>query len=149
MNVKEKLWPGARFPELKRPPSAVAVWVVASRFVNVTRVPVWTLRLEGVNAKPAIAIDTTIIGGTVGFAVGAGIGRGVETTGCGVDGGVSTGVGEADGDGVNLVAAEDRDGGGDDCLVACEPQAASKHATMSISLSRTTCSSVRGNFFLG
>ena len=110
------------FPELKRPPSAVTVWVAPSRFVNVTRVPVWTLRLAGVKAKPAILTEAAIIGG----AVGACVGRGVETTGCGVGGGVSTGVGEAVGDGVALVAA----GEGEDCVVACPPHAVSKHATM-------------------
>jgi hypothetical protein len=129
MKVKEKLWPVARLPELKRPPSAVTVWVTPSRFVNVTRVPVWTLRLEGVKAKLAILTEAAIIGG----AVGACVGRGVETTGCGVGGGVSMGVGDAVGDGVGdgvaLVAAGDGGGEGGDCVVACAPHAVSKQAT--------------------
>jgi hypothetical protein len=127
MNVKEKLWPGARSPELKRPPFAATVWVTASRFVNVTRVPVWTLRLEGVNAKPMMVTAAAVIGGTVGRGVGAGVGRGVET-GRGVATGVSTGVGEAVGDSVALAAAGESDGGGEDWLVACVPQPARTHA---------------------
>ena len=85
----------------------------------------WTLRLDGVKAKPAILTEAAIIGG----AVGACVGRGVETTGCGVGGGVSTGVGEAVGDGVALVAAGDGEGDGEDCVPACVPHAVSKHAT--------------------
>jgi hypothetical protein len=127
MNVKEKLWPGARSPELKRPPFAATVWVTASRFVNVTRVPVWTLRLEGVNANPMMVTAAAVIGGTVGRGVGAGVGRGVET-GRGVATGVSTGVGEAVGDSVALAAAGESDGGGEDWLVACVPQPARTHA---------------------
>jgi len=107
---------------------AVTVWVTASRFVKVTRVPVWTLRLDGVNAKPMMVTAAAVIGGAVGRGVGAGAGRGVETTGCGVAAGVSMGVGEAVGDGVELAAAGDRDGGGEDCLVACVPQPARTHA---------------------
>lgn len=127
MNVKAKLRPGARSPELKRPPFAVTVWVTTSRFMNVTRVPARTLRLDGVNAKLMMLTTAAIIGGAVGRGVGAGVGRGVETTGCGVGAGVSTGVGEAVGDGVELAAAADRDGGGEDWLVACVPQAVSTH----------------------
>jgi hypothetical protein len=127
MNVKEKLWPGARSPELKRPPFAATVWVTASRFVNVTRVPVWTLRLEGVNANPMMVTAAAVIGGTVGRGVGAGVGRGVET-GRGVATGVSTRVGEAVGDSVALAAAGESDGGGEDWLVACVPQPARTHA---------------------
>jgi len=99
----------------------VTVCVVPSRFVNVTRVPVWTLRLEGVNAKPMMLTDAAITGG--------GVGRGVETTGCGVGVGVSMGVGETVGDGVEVGAAGDWFVGGEDWLVACGPHAVSKHAT--------------------
>ena len=106
----------------------MTVWVTASRFVNVTRVPVWTLRLEGVNAKLMMVTTAPIIGGAVGRGVGAGVGRGVETTGCGVGAGVSMGVGEAVGDGVELAPAGDRDGGGEDWLAACVPRAGSTHA---------------------
>jgi hypothetical protein len=102
--------------------------VTASRFVNVTRVPARTLRLEGVNAKLMMLTTGAIIGGAVGRGVGAGVGLGVETTGCGVGAGVSTGVGEAVGDGVELAAKGDRDGAGEDWLVACVPQAVSTHA---------------------
>jgi hypothetical protein len=90
---------------------------------------VWTLRLEGVNAKPMMVTAAAVIGGGVGRGVGAGVGRGVETTGRGVAAGVSTGVGEAVGDGVELAAAGDRDGDGEDSLATCVPQAARTHAT--------------------
>jgi hypothetical protein len=99
MNVKDKLRPVARFRELKRPPSAVTVWVVPSRFVKVTRVPEWTLRVEGMKAKLMMLTDAPIIGG--------GVERGVEITGCGVGVGVSTGVAEAVGDAVDVAAAGD------------------------------------------
>ena len=107
----------------------MTVWVTASRFVNVIRVPVWTLSSDGVNAKPMILTAAAIIGGTVGRGVGAGVGRGVDPTGCGVGAGVPIGVGEAVGNGVELAAAGDWDGGGEDWLVACVPQPARTHAT--------------------
>ncbi len=120
----------------------MTVWVTASRFVNVTRVPVRTLRLEGVNAKLMILTTAAIIGGAVGRGVGAGVGRGVETTGCGVGAGVSTGVGEAVGEGVALAAAGGRDGGGEVWLVACVPQAVSTHAAMIANACRAMGASV-------
>jgi hypothetical protein len=112
----------------------VTVWVTASRFVNVTRVPVWTLRVEGANAKLMILTRAAIIGGAVG--------RGVETTGCGAGAGVSTVVGDALGDGVGLAAAADGDGGGDDWLVACVPQTVSKHAATIANACRSMGASV-------
>jgi hypothetical protein len=120
----------------------VTVWVTASRLVNVTRVPVWTLRLAGVNAKLMMVTPAAVIGGAVGRGVGAGVGRGVGTTGCGVGTGVSTGVGDAVGDGVELAAAADGDGGGDDWLVACVPQAVSKHAATIANACRSMGASV-------
>jgi len=113
----------------------VTVWVVPSRFVNVTRVPEWMLSLDGLNAKFMMMTD----GGGVGCGVGAGVGRGVETTGCGVGAGVSTGVGEAVDDGVELAAAGEGDGGGEDWWVACAPQAVSKHATTIARACRIKC----------
>jgi hypothetical protein len=142
MKVKEKLWSIERFPESKSPPSAVTVWVLASLFVKVTRAPLRTVRLDGVKAKFMILTDDAIIGGTVGRGVGAGVGRGVATTGCGAGAAVSTGAGEAVGEGVELAAAGDGDGGGDDCRVACAPQAVSKQATRIASSCRIMCSSV-------
>ena len=138
MNVKEKLCPDGRFPELKRPPFAVTVWVVASPFVNVTRVPIRTLRPDGLNAKFMMRTDAAIGGGVAGGVVG----RGVETSGCGVGAGVSTGAGEAVDGGVELVAPGDWDGGGEDWLVACVPQAVSTDATMMARACRTMCTSV-------
>jgi hypothetical protein len=128
---------------LKRPPFAVTVWVTASRFVKVTRVPARTLRLDGVNAKFMMLTTAAIIGGAVGRGVGAGVGRGVETTGCGVGAGVSMGVGEAVGDGVELAAAADRDGGVEDLLVACAPQAVSTHAATIANACRAMVASVK------
>ena len=51
MNVKLKLFPGESSPELNPPWSAVTVWVTASLFVQVTFVPVFTVRLAGLKAK--------------------------------------------------------------------------------------------------
>ena len=109
----------------------MTVCVVPSRFVNVTRAPAWTLILDGLNAKFMMMTDGGGVGSGVGVGrgVGTGVGRGVETTGCGVGAGVSTGVGETVGDGVELAAAGEGDGGGEEWLVACTPQAVSKHAT--------------------
>ena len=86
-------------PELKRPPSAVTVWVAISRFVNVTRVPTRTPSADGLKAKLIILTDATIGGG--------GKGCGVETTGRGVGAGVAagTGVGEAVGEAVGVATA--------------------------------------------
>jgi hypothetical protein len=114
VNVKEKACPDGRFPELKSPLSAVTVWVAVSRFVNVTRVPMRTLRAAGLKAKFMIRTDVTIGGGAVGGVVG----RGVETIGCGVGASVATGVvvGDAVGDTVGLATAVCADGdwdGGD------------------------------------
>jgi hypothetical protein len=128
---------------LKRPPSAVTVWVAVSRFVNVTRVPTRTLRLDGVNAKFMILTDAAI---GAGGGVGRGVGRGVEMTAGGAGVGVATGVGEAVGDGVALPpeagVAFSNDGGAD-WLVDCSPQAVSKHATTIARVCRITGSSVR------
>jgi hypothetical protein len=103
MNVKEKLCPEGRLPELKRPPSAVTVWVVISRFVNVTRVPSRTVSADGLNAKLIILTDAAIGGGGGGAIVG----RGVDTTGCGVGAGVAVGagVGESAGEAVGVATA--------------------------------------------
>ena len=120
----------------------MTVWVTASRFVNVTRVPMWTPRLEGLNAKLMILTAAAIIGGAVGRGVGTCVGRGVETTGCGVGAGVSTGAGDPLGDGVELAAAADGDGGGGDWLVACVPQAVGKHAVRIASACRSMGASV-------
>jgi hypothetical protein len=139
MKVKEKLCSAERFPESKSPPSAVTVWVLASLLVKVTRAPLRTLRLDGVKAKFMILTDDAIIGGTVGRGVGAGVGRGVETTGCEVGAGVSTTVGETVGDGVELAAAGEGDGGGEEWLVACAPQAVSKQATTIARVCRIKC----------
>lgn len=106
----------------------MTVWVSASRFVKVTRVPEWTLRLNGVNAKLMIVTVVAVTGGAVGRGVGVGVGRSVETTGCGVGAGVSAGGGAVVGDGVELAAAGDREGGGEDWRVASVPQAARTHA---------------------
>jgi hypothetical protein len=144
MNVNEKLCPDARSRELKRPPSAVTVWAEASRFVNVTRVPIRTLRLDGLKAKLMIWTDAAIGGGAVGGIVG----RGVVTTGCGA--GVATGVGGAVGDAVGAavglttavwLAKADWDGG--DWLVACVPQPMSKHAATIANACRSISASVK------
>jgi hypothetical protein len=66
----------------------------------------------------------------------------VGTIGCGVGAGVSTGVGDVVGDGVELAAAADGDGGGDDWLVACVPQAVSKHAATIANTCRSMGASV-------
>ena len=81
----------------------MTVWVAPSRFVKLTRAPAWTLRLDGVKAKLMIVTDAAIIGG----AVGADVGRGIETAGWGVGAGVSRGVGDAVGDGVAPVTEGD------------------------------------------
>jgi hypothetical protein len=83
-----------------------------------------------------------IIGGAVGRGVGAGVGRGVGTTACGVGAGVSMGVDDVLGDGVELAAAGDRDGGGEDWLVACVPQPARRHAAMIANAFRSMGASV-------
>jgi len=83
----------------------VTVWVVMSRFVNVTRVPTRTLRADGLNAKLIIATDAAIVGGGGGGGGGGVVGFGVETTGGGVAAGVAMGVGEEVGDAVGLVSA--------------------------------------------
>ncbi len=143
MNVKEKLCPDGRFPELKRPPSAVTVWVVISRFVNVTRVPIRTVSDDGLKAKLTIRTDAAIGGGAVGGVVG----RGVETTGCGVGAGVATGagVGEGVGDAVGLATVvwlADGDWATGDWLVTCPPQAVSKQQATTASTGRFMRASV-------
>ncbi|MEA2635373.1 MAG: hypothetical protein QOH92_2140 [Chloroflexota bacterium] len=129
MNVKEKLWPVDRFPEVKRPLFAVTVWVAMSSFVNVTRVPTRTLSADGLKAKLIILTDAAIGGGGGGAVVG----RGVDTTGCGVGAGVAAGaeVGDSVGDAVGLDATVGLgdgawDGGG--WLVAWPPHAVSRQA---------------------
>jgi hypothetical protein len=152
VNVKETLCPEGRLPELKRPPSAVTVWVVISRFVNVTRVPTRTLSALGLNAKLIILTDAAI-GGGGGGGGGAIVGRGVDTTGCGVGAGVAlgAGVGEAVGEAVGLATATglaDGNVDGEDWLVTWPPQAVSKNAATIVSAGRLMRASV-GKFIGG
>jgi hypothetical protein len=79
LNVKLKLLPGERFPESNAPWSAVTVWVTVSLFVQVTFVPVFTVRLAGLKAKFIIVtlLPLTLgvlVDAVVGVAVGAVVG---------------------------------------------------------------------------
>jgi hypothetical protein len=69
---------------LKAPWSAVTVWVTASLFVQVTFVPVFTVRLAGLKAKLIIVTLVPLLAGVlvdavVGVAVGAVVGVFVGT----------------------------------------------------------------------
>ncbi len=90
VNVKLKLSPGERSPELNAPWSAVTVWVTESLLVQVTLVPVLTVRAAGLNAKFKIvtlfpvlagvmvgAVVGVLVGAVVGVFVGAAVGIGV------------------------------------------------------------------------
>jgi len=79
VKVKLKLLPGERSPELNAPWSAVTVWVTVSLFVQVTFVPVFTVRLAGLKAKFMIVTLFPVLVGVlveavVGVAVGAVVG---------------------------------------------------------------------------
>jgi hypothetical protein len=79
VNVKLKLFPGERSPELNAPWSAVTVWVTESLFVQVTFVPVFTMRLAGLKAKFIIVTLVplplgVLVDAVVGVAVGAVVG---------------------------------------------------------------------------
>ena len=83
MKGKLKVLPGARGPELKAPLSAVTVWVTVSWFVQITFVPIFTVRVAGLKAKFAIktllpllagAVVGVGVGGVVGAVVGVAVG---------------------------------------------------------------------------
>ena len=79
VNVKLKLLPGSRSPELNAPWSAVTVWVTVSLFVQVTFVPVFTVRDAGLKAKFIIVTLLplalgVLVDAVVGVAVGAVVG---------------------------------------------------------------------------
>ena len=75
VNVKLKLLPGERSPELKAPWSAVTVWVTVSLFVQVTFVPVFNVRVAGLKAKFIIVtLFPVLVGPVVGVLVGAVVG---------------------------------------------------------------------------
>ena len=75
VNVKLKLFPGERSPELNAPWSAVTVWVTESLFVQVTFVPVFTMRLAGLKAKFIIlTLFPLLVVPFVGVLVGAVVG---------------------------------------------------------------------------
>ena len=74
-NVKLKLFPGERSPELKAPWSAVTVWVTVSLFIQVTFVPVFTVRDTGLKAKFIIVmLFPLLVDPVVGVLVGAVVG---------------------------------------------------------------------------
>jgi hypothetical protein len=84
VNVKLKLFPGERSPESNAPWSAVTVWVIESLFVQVTFVPVFTVRLAGLKAKFIIVTLLplplgVLVDAVVGVAVGAVVGVFVGT----------------------------------------------------------------------
>ena len=87
VNVKLKLFPGERSPESKAPWSAVTVWVTVSLFIQVTFVPVFTVRVAGLKAKfiivtlfpllVGVLVDVVVgvfVGAVVGVFVGAVVG---------------------------------------------------------------------------
>jgi hypothetical protein len=79
VKVKLKLFPEMRSPELKAAWSAVTVWVTESLFVQVTFVPVFTLRVTGLKAKFLIetlfpVLAGVLVGAVVGVLVGAVVG---------------------------------------------------------------------------
>ena len=91
VNVKLKLLPGESNPESNAPWSAVTVWVIESLFVQVTFVPVFTVRVAGLNVKfiivtllPVLAgvvVDAVVgvaVGAVVGVFVGIAVGVGVD-----------------------------------------------------------------------
>ena len=87
VNVKLKLFPAERSPESNVPWSAVTVWVTVSLFIQVTFVPVFTVRDTGLKAKFIIvtlfpllvgvvvdAVVGVLVGAVVGVLVGAVVG---------------------------------------------------------------------------
>ena len=84
MNTWEKELPVDSRPLPKEPPSAVTLcWTSSCRFVQVTRVPTWTVTVAGLKAKSAIrtarepAVGVGVGGAVVGLGVaGARVGEG-------------------------------------------------------------------------
>ena len=87
VNVKLKLFPGERSPESNAPWSAVTVWVTVSLFIQVTFVPIFTVRDTGLKAKFIIvtlfpllvgvlvdAVVGVLVDAVVGVFVGAVVG---------------------------------------------------------------------------
>jgi hypothetical protein len=84
VNVKLKLFPGERSPESKAPWLAVTVWVTVSLFIQVTFMPVFTVRVTGLKAKFIIVtlfplLVGVMVDAVVGVFVGAVVGVFVGT----------------------------------------------------------------------